>query len=126
MTERKCEVCKRDLVAWKRRDTKYCGERCQREADRRRKAEQRKVCLVCGAPITRKRSDAVYCSEKCQKTVWNSSRAEWRRERKLNGAVKKKSSCAHKDWNLVPETLDALAARDRGDHSGIRRLLDYA
>lgn len=89
--QRLCKHCGGDIVG-RRSDARYCSEKCQLAAKRRRryvKKERRRrdhvkrFCVVCGAEFLSRRFSQIYCGPKCRTHALNARRID--RQRKTDG-----------------------------------------
>ena len=64
LSEKMCVVCSAIFSA-KRKDVKYCSDKCKRKAEHNRKPLLKKTCLHCGGEFEAKRAATNYCSASC-------------------------------------------------------------
>jgi 5-methylcytosine-specific restriction endonuclease McrA len=88
--ERICALCGDLIPDSRRKDAKYCSDRCRanshyaRHGDRIRgewreknpKVDEVRTCVHCGGEFTRGRSDQVYCSNACDKKAYEKRHAQ--------------------------------------------------
>lgn len=88
--ERRCSLCGNPIPDGRRKDAKYCSDRCRtnshyaRHGDRIRaewrkkhpEREESRVCAECGRDFIRGRSDQIYCSAACNKKAYEKRHAQ--------------------------------------------------
>lgn len=88
--ERMCSLCGNPIPNGRRKDAKYCSDRCRtnshyaRHGDRIRaewrkkhpEREESRVCADCGRDFIRGRSDQIYCSAACNQKAYEKRHAQ--------------------------------------------------
>lgn len=74
MEVKKCEVCGKKLKARKR---SYCSPECKekakKERERKKAAQEKRICKFCGEEFIHDRHSVRYCSEECRKAYYAKS-----------------------------------------------------